>query len=68
MLGGDANRLFKRDGAFCMRAVEAVASWDPFWIDHVGRALAHVAEGLTGEIPCAVVIVLRTSSFSAIVE
>jgi len=58
VLDGHLDRLVEGDGALGVPAVEAIAAADMLRIDHVGRAVVLVAEGLEAKVPGAVVVVL----------
>ena len=62
VLDGDLDGFFEGDEAFGVPAVEAIAAAGALGVDDVGRALAHVGEGVAVEIPCAVVVVLCTGA------
>src|SRR5579871_131022 len=62
VLNGDLDGFLEGDEALGVPAVEAIAAAGAFGVDHVGRALAHVGEGVAVEIPRAVVVVLSAGS------
>src|ERR1035438_6998073 len=62
VLHGHADRLFKRDRAFSMPAIEAIPSPYPLRVHHVGRAMVHVGERLAAKAPRPVVVVFGSSA------
>src|SRR5262249_10551997 len=59
---GDLDGFFEGDEAFGVPAVEAIAATGALGVDDEGRALTHVGEGVSVEVPRAVVVILSAGA------